>query len=423
MKRGWQYVWLGLWVWVLVACGSSTTSSDTTAAPAQTQTTEVPATLVVWHALDTNQAFWVSERIQHIAEQNGFAVVIQAMPAASLLRDVMSAWPQARGPHVVILSNSQLAQLSRAQLALPLEALLEQTHRESIPANILSTTAFTGSDGQTHLMGVPITYTLPVLYYHMRNILSAPTTSDDLLSIAYSMYAPPQWGLGADLSFDTMSGYLSAFDAQIIDDQNTVVLGSSGRAGSEAWLTWLATLNADAQLLTRLNAVFQIERAVGSGNLTMVIDMSDRYTTYRQVWGEATGITALPDLSFTNTHATPFIQSTAIAVNPRLSSREVAAATMLINGLVTPDSQEFLRDAGIQPSNGRVDLDAHPILHATAAAAEHAEAAPVALLRSDVYAILRTMMTQVMIGTQTPSDAVTAADQQLRQLLAESNTP
>jgi hypothetical protein len=45
------------------------------------------------------------------------------------------------------------------------------------------------------------------------------------------------------------------------------------------------------------------------------------------------------------------------------------------------------------------------------------------MLRADVYTILRTMMTQVMIGTQTPADAVTLADQQLRQLLVESDTP
>jgi maltose-binding protein MalE len=96
---------------------------------------------------------------------------------------------------------------------------------------------------------------------------------------------------------------------------------------------------------------------------------------------------------------------------------------VLLNELINLESQQQFRDAGIQPVNQLVDVQNTPILQATQQAAAQAVAPPVAILRADVYAIVRTMMTQVMIGTQTPADAVTLADQQLRQLLVESDTP
>jgi maltose-binding protein MalE len=155
----------------------------------------------------------------------------------------------------------------------------------------------------------------------------------------------------------------------------------------------------------------------------MAMDSSAQYVTYQQVWGEATGVVGLPELSLTAGAAQPYLQTTAIALNPRLSDQERVAARQLINELITIESQQQFRDAGIQPVNQLVDVRNTPILQATQQAAAQAVAPPVAMLRADVYTILRTMMTQVMIGTQTPADAVTLADQQLRQLLVESDTP
>jgi len=414
--RGWRQILIWMWVVMTVACTTQVPAPITT--PSTT-----PATLVVWHALSSITEYAVTERIQHIAERHGFAVVIQKMPATTIVRDILTAWPQARGAHVVILSNAQLAQLANAELALPLDSLIDPNNRSTIADNVLDTVTFRGGDQRNHVYGVPISYALPVLYYNMRNVLSAPRQSDDLFGIAHSLYAPPQWGLGIDLTFDTMVSYLAAFNGQIFSPTGEVVLGSSGRPGSEAWLTWLAGLNADPQMLTKLHAVFTIERALASGNLTMAMDSSAQYVTYQQVWGEATGVIGLPDLSLTAGAAQPYLQTTVVALNPRLSAQESDAARLLLNELINLEGQQQFRDAGIQPVNQLVDVQNTPILQATQQAAAQAVAPPVAVLRADVYAILRTMMTQVMIGTQTPADAVTLADQQLRQLLVESDTP
>lgn len=414
--RGWRQILIWMWVMVTVAC-------TTQVPPPMTTPSTAPATLIVWHALSGSAEYAVTERIQHIAEQHGFMVVIQKMPTTTIVRDILTTWPQARGAHVVILSNAQLAQLVQAGIALPLDGLLDPNNRSVLADNVRDTVTFPDGDRRDRLYGVPMSYSLPVLYYNMRNVLSAPRQSDDLFGIAHSLYAPPQWGLGIDLTFDTMVSYLAAFDGAIFSPQGDVVLGGSGRSGSEAWLAWLAGLNADPQMLTKLNAVFTIERALASGNLTMAMDSSAQYVTYQQVWGEATGVAGLPELSLTAGAARPYLQTTVLALNPRLSAQESAAARLLLNDIINLESQQQFRDAGLQPVNQLVDLRTSPILQATQQAAAQAVAPPIAVLRADVYAVLRTMMTQVMIGTQTPADAVTLADQQLRQILGESDTP
>ncbi|MCX6015206.1 MAG: hypothetical protein NT020_06415 [Chloroflexales bacterium] len=56
-------------------------------------------------------------------------------------------------------------------------------------------------------------------------------------------------------------------------------------------------------------------------------------------------------------------------------------------------------------------------------ASADAVAPPAALTRYDVYAALNTMLNQVVFGTQTPADAITTTDAQLRILLEGTTTP
>jgi ABC-type glycerol-3-phosphate transport system substrate-binding protein len=242
-------------------------------------------------------------------------------------------------------------------------------------------------------------------------------------SLAHNLRNPPKWGLGTDLTIDTMYGYLAAFGGAVVDDQGQVVLAGTGRAGSEAWLKWLTTLNNDPLMLTRLNTVFTIEQTVGAGQLAMVIDSSANHQTYEQLWGNATGVATLPVLSITNQAAHPLMQSTVVAVNKHLSLPELVATRTLLNGLLTPTYQTMLRDYGLQPANRLLSLNDVPVALAIRAASADAVAPPLALTRDDVYAALSTMLNQVVFGTQTPADAITATDSQLRLLLKGTNAP
>jgi len=402
----------------LSACANSATQLD---APPTPQS--APTTLIVWHAFGGSTGNAIDDALQQIATTNNLNIIIQRMPIATISNDVQVTWPQSRGPHVVLLSNSQLQQIAPQDIALPLDSLIDVSSRNVIDAAILATGQVRTPQGDTALMGLPISYDVPVLFYNRRNVLSPPVYTDELLNMARSLTSPPQWGLGADLSFDNFGGYLPAFGGQIIDAQGTVVLGTTGRTGVEAWLTWLNTLHSDTLLMTRLNAIFSVTRSAGAGQMTMVIDDSSQQRTYQQLWGNSLGISALPLLSISKQPAQPFIRSTTVVINKRLSDAEVEAARILLNSLIQPNAQQRLLNNGMQPVNRLINLSDYPTATSIREAATQASTPPSVLLRYDVHAILRAMITQVVVGAQNPADAVTTADQQLRQLLEGSSTP
>lgn len=409
---------------MVVCLGWLTACTNSVAQPTPQPTVPpAPTTLIVWHAFGGSTGNTLDDLLQYIATTNNINIVVQRMPVATIVSEIQTTWPQSRGPHVVLLSNSQLQHIASQNIALPLDTLIDVSSRNVIDAVIVATGQARNQQDDIELIGLPITYDLPVLFYNQRNVLSAPIYTDELFNMARSLTTTPQWGLGADVSFDNFGGYLPAFGGQIIDAQGSVVLGTSGRSGTEAWLSWLSTLNSDPLLLTRLNAIFSVKRSVGAGQMTMVIDDSSQQRTYQQLWGSAVGISALPTLSLTNQSAQPYVRTTTVVLNQRLSPTEVEAARILLNTLIQTDAQQRLLNSGLQPVNRLLRLDDYPIAANIREAALQAMAPPSALLRYDVHAVLRTMITQVVVGAQSPADAVTTADQQLRQLLEGNMTP
>ena len=406
-------------------CGlTACSTAPVTPVPVATTTPQTtPTTLVVWHALGGNNELALRDVLTRIANANGFTVVLQRIPITDIQHEVQVAFAQSRGPHLVILSNAQLQALASDDCCLAIDSLLDVATRDALDKTLLATAQYTPPTGTTQTIGLPFSYSVPVLYYNMRSIISPPSTSDDLIGLAHNLRNPPQWGLGADLTIDTMYGYLAAFGGAIVDAQGNVVLADTGRAGSEAWLAWLSTLNNDPLMLTHLNTVFTIEQTMGAGQLAMVIDASANHQTYDQLWGSATGVTTLPLLSITNQSAHPLLQSTVVAVNKHLSLPELVATRTLLNALLTPANQTILLNNGIQPANRLLSLTEYPVALAIRNASADAVAPPPALTRYDVYAALSTMLNQVVFGTQTPADAVTATDSQLHILLKGKSTP
>ena len=404
--------WYGVLLAAVVCMAGCTATPVTTPTPT-TATTSAP-TLVVWHALGGNDEYVYGAVIQAAAAKLGFSVVLQRMPLSSIRDDVTAAWQQGKGPHIAVLTDAQIRTIAQQGMALPLDAVVAAPVRERIPDALRATTQYTDASGHTGWYGVPIRYTLPVLFYNSRAVLRVPTTTEDLFTVARALHNPPEWGLGADISVDNYGGYLSAFDGSVFDSAGRVTLGSSGRAGAERWLTWLAAQNNDPDLLTRLNGVFLLERAVGAGQVAMVIDQSSRVDTYRRVWGDALAVAPLPALSDTGRAPTPFLQSTALVVNQRLTAAEVRATQALFDELLSPAVQLQLSGAGYQPVINGIAVPTSSTTAAIEAAARTAVATPPMLLRYDVHQSIQTAIRQVLAGVMSPVDAVTLADSHLR---------
>jgi len=416
--RRWWLIWM--LCFVLASCASPASAPAATATPVAPPN---PTTIVVWHAFGGSEEYLYTDMLQTIATANGFTVVVQRMPVSSILEDVSAAWSSGKGPHLVIVNNSQALVLAERGLSLQLDAIVAAPRRDAIAQAVRDTTRFTDAAGTTGWYGVPVTYALPVLFYNRKSILQAPQSTADLLVMARALHNPPDWGLAADITFDTFGGYLTGFGGVVFDAKNHVVLGTSGRVGAERWLSWLALLNSDPDLSTRLNGIFSTERTVGAGQVAMVIDSSSQRSTYQRVWGDALAIAPMPRDPSAEAAPAPLLQSTAVVLNKRLSAHEVRAAQIIIDALLSTDRQAVLAANGVQPANRTVDTSNLPAVAAIHQAASSAVAAAPVLLRYDVQRVLQTAVRQVLAGVVTPADAVTNADSQLRSLVEGSQLP
>jgi ABC-type glycerol-3-phosphate transport system substrate-binding protein len=414
-------VWL-MWICCVVLAACATPAQS----PIATATLPPPkavTTLVVWHAFGGSEAFVYEDILQSIAAANGYTIVSQRMPASTLLADITTAWQSAKGPHVVIVNNTHAIALAQRGLALKLDALVAGPRRDALSQPVRDTTRYTDATGATGWYGVPVTSAFPVLFYNTRAVLQAPQTSDDMLVMARALHNAPDWGLGADITFDTFGGYLAGFGGAVFDADNRVVLGTSGRDGAERWLAWLATLNADPDLLTRLHGVFDVERTVGAGQLAMVIDSSARRSTYQQVWGDALAVAPLPRYAESDTDVAPVLSSTAVVLNQRLTADEVRAAQSLIDALLSSEYQATFAQNGIQPVNRTVDTSTMPAVASIQRAAVGAVAPSPFMLRYDVQRVMQSAIRQVLAGVVTPTEAITTADSQLRAIVEGTDIP
>jgi predicted solute-binding protein len=129
------------------------------------------------------------------------------------------------------------------------------------------------------------------------------------------------------------------------------------------------------------------------------------------------------DISLVPVATIPSLNEYHIITDYCIGTTGEVASVCLFSDVPLEEIQTILLDYGIQPANRLLSLADHPVALAIQTASADAVAPPRALTRDDVYATLTTMLNQVVFGTQTPADAVTATDAQLRLLLEGTTAP
>jgi maltose-binding protein MalE len=281
--------------------------------------------------------------------------------------------------------------------------------------------------------GIPISFDTLALYYNRANFTAAPP-SDTLALFATARGLsnadgdPPLWGLAYNLSLDRTIGYLYAFEGQVFDAQGQVILGLEGRAGTEAWLAWLADLRDDPRLLAGLDGI-AIDSALMTQQAVMTIDWAHALGRYSALWPGNLGVAPLPSLRPGGGFPQPYLQSETLVLNARLGdSPERTAADAFARHLLSEASQRELLHAGRQPVLLSLDLGADDPnlpteLQAAAIAfrtqAERALPMPNSQAANDVvWGVLGDMHANAVRRLISPAQAVESADATLRARLA-----
>jgi maltose-binding protein MalE len=386
---------------------------------------ERQTTLIFWHAWPSPEQYILATLVdQYNQTHPDTQIIAQAMPLATLTNELRVAAVVGSGPHLVLLQSHTLGALAEEGLLLPLDTslLAEEAYQDVLPTALESARARDAS-GSRHLYGLPLTFDTLALYYHQGQLDAPPATSDAMLDSAHRLFdhsqQPPVWGLAYTLSLDKTIGYLSAFGGQIFDEEGNVVLGTTGRSGTERWLRWLLELQQDDKILA-VNDSIAVDSALKFQGALMTIDWSHALAGYRDLWGDAVGVAELPLLSSTGQPPRPYVQSDVLSINARVvEHHEQQSALDFARYLLSEEAQMALLDIGKQP----VRLNLAPDDESPAAAAhvfrrqaEHGQAMPGNQTANQVVrAELERMQRAVLRGVATPSDAVTYTDTVLRE--------
>ncbi|NTW97597.1 MAG: extracellular solute-binding protein, partial [Oscillochloris sp.] len=234
-----------------------------------------------------------------------------------------------------------------------------------------------------------------------------------------------------NLSLDQTVGYLYAFGGRVFDDQHALVLGLDGRAGAEAWLTWLESLHADGRILASTDGI-AVDHALMSREALMTFDWSHAQGVYRDLWQEDMGVAPLPRLSDGDRAPRPYVQSDVVVLNARIGAPEREAAVDFMHYLISAESQAELLRAGRQPALLSLNLAQVEGITAQIRAAalvfrsQAQQGQPMPNSREAnevVWGVLSDMHANALRGLLPPAQAVSEADRALRARLGLPPVP
>jgi ABC-type glycerol-3-phosphate transport system substrate-binding protein len=411
---------------VLSACIPASTASPPAATAQSGPSSGV--TLLLWHGWGGAERLALGRLVDQFNERhpNG-RVLLQAMPLATMSRDLRTAVAAGSGPHIILIPNSWVGGLADAGALRSLDDLIGESEQNALLPATIGGAKVRDRNGETHLYGLPINFDTLALYYNTANILTPPDDTAKLLAAAHGLSDPgaPRWGLALNLSVDSTIGYLYAFGGRIFDDEGKLALSGSGRAGAENWLNWLLKLNGDTQLRAHTGSSIAVDRDVKYGRVLMTFDWAHQIAVYRNLWPKSLGVAPLPRLSETGQPPRPYIKSDLLAINARVGSAERDAAVAFLRFMISDEAQTALLLVDMQPARQALKLEGDDQRVAVAQAfrtqAEQALPLPNGSNRGAVDEELRIMIERVLGNQAGPADAVTEADQRLREKLKLPN--
>ncbi|NTV63313.1 MAG: extracellular solute-binding protein [Oscillochloris sp.] len=421
----------------LVACAGAGAPGAVSAPVPTAATVERGRTvLVLWHAWPAPRSQVLASLVERYNRSHpSVQVVLQAHSVATISGDLAQAISEGGGPHMALLQSHTIGSLAEAGALLPLDDLVSDADLSQLLAAAVGAARLANTSGGA-LYGLPISFDTLALYYSRANFASAPPSdTNSLLVVARGLTDtqsdPPTWGLALNLSLDRTIGYLYAFGGRVFDEQHTLVLGGTGRAGTEAWLSWLVSLHSDTRILASTDGI-TIDHALMSRQALMTFDWAHALLTYSDLWQEHLGVAPLPKLSDGNQAPKPYVQSDVIALNARIGTAERQATVDFVRYLLSAEAQSGLLQAGLQPTLISLDLAtvegvSAPIRAAALVFRSQAEQGlpmPNSREANDlVWTTLSDMHTNTLRRLLSPAQAVSDADTILRARLGRMPYP
>lgn len=438
MRNRWWILLTALVISVLViaACGGGAAPEPTAApeapaaeAPAEATPTEVPAEatpteapaeaptvapaaaatakLVVW--ADEQRAPVLLELGKKFQADTGVALEVVSKQFGAIRDDLKVAGPAGEGPDIMIGAHDWLGELAASGLVAPVE--LGPNAGEFTPESVA---AFT-YDGK--LYGMPYAVENVALIYNPEVVTEAPATWDDVKALSQAAK-----DAGAKFGYiiqenDPYHFYpiQTAFGGYVFgknDDGswNPKDVGISS-AGTISGVSWLDGMYADGLLDRTASINYDLmSAAFNNGDASMMIGGPWMLSGMREA-GVPYAIAKLPAGT---EPAKPFLGVQGFMVSA-FSKQALLAQSFLQQYVATPETMKAIFDLNPRPSAFKSVNDAidDPDIKAFAEASVGSDSMPNIPQMSAVWTAWGNAIQLVSQGKQTPTEAMTAAQEQI----------
>jgi len=387
-------VMLGL---VLAACGPAAETPEP-AGQGEGEPTEAamaePVTITVWHGyIETEAETFAAAVDDFMAANEDVTVELLAVPFDQLQSKFQTDAAAGGGSTLITGPQDRMAGYNEA-------GLLAQIPDDASFLSELVPAAVEGGRIGGVLVGVPLNNKVVAMFYNKSLVETPPADFDELLAAAEE--------LGLAITSDWFHNYMwvSAFGAQLFDDDYRCVLDETGAAEGFAYFKTVCDSpgvtcdpnDGDMDILFRQGlAAFRFQGPWIAGDA--ISDLGE----------DNVGATVIPPIPGADYPRT-WNQSEVIQISANASEAEQAAALRLIEHLTSAEVQQtFLEAANWIPANQNVDTSVNQVVGGFLDQVPYSDPFPVVTELNATWDPMANAVTQVLEEVLTPEEALVEA--------------
>ncbi len=351
-----------------------------------------PDAIVLWHsyngtereALEVSAARWNAAHPEHPLELVG-------VPHAAFADKLTSAIPNGNGPDLFIYAQDRIGGWVDAGVVEPLEFWLDDERMDRFSGESIRAMDYKGS-----LWGLPMTVKSLALFYRTDLVATPPTTTDELMLLGPAMRKKDGYAIAyANIDLYGHAPWLFGYGGQIMDERGELAIASPQAAQAMEFARKLvaeklAPARAEAPLVSSLFNDGQAATAISGPWFIAGIDS-------KVPWAVA----ALPIVSATGKHATPFLGAEGVLMSSRAKDKNTAFGVMdwLTSDRSAIERAKLARQVVPNPAAYRdPDVAKDPVLTAFRAQLAHTAPMPMAPAMRMVWTPYKTALGEVVSG-------------------------
>lgn len=366
---------------------------------------------VLWHAYNgTERAALEATAARWNLDHPDKPLELVAVPYGAFADKITSAIPGGNGPDLFIYPQDRIGDWADAGTIEPIEFWVDDARADRFTPESVESMAYKGS-----LWGLPMTVKSLAMFYRTDLVPEPPRTTDALIQLAPEMRARAGYALAyANVDLYGHAPWLFGFGGKIMDEAGKLTLASPEAALAMAFARSLVERGVTpAQAEGPLVATLFNEKkaATAISGPWFIADIAP---------GVPWKVAALPIVSATGQHATPFLGAEGLLMSARARDKDTAFAVMdALTSDVAAIARAKLARQVVPNTHAYEDpaVAADPVLVAFRAQLAHTVAMPKGPAMRMVWTPYKTALGEVVSGRANASDSLRAVEREVQSYL------